>query len=59
MDSDEYDSDYIYSVSSEEEDEALGTRVKGGRRQHEFNEAVDIRDPKFTIGMIFPSRDML
>ena len=57
LDSDEYDSDYIYSASSEEEGEPLGARVKCGTRRHEFNKGVDMRDPKFTIGMIFPSRD--
>ena len=57
LDSDEYDFDYIYSASSEEEDEPLGTRVKTGTRWHEFNEDVDMRDPKFTIVMIFPLGD--
>ena len=57
VDSDDHDSDYIYSASSEEEGEPLGTKVKGDTRRHEFNEEVDMRDPKFTIGMTFPSRD--
>ena len=57
IDSDEYDSNYIYSESSEKEDEPLNTRVKGDRIRHEFNEVVDMRAPKFIIGMIFPTRD--
>ena len=51
VDSDEDDSDYIYSGSSEEEDEPLGTRIKSRRRPHEFNEDVDMTDLRFVIGI--------
>ena len=36
--SDEYDSNYIHSENSEDEDEPLSTRVRGGRKRYEFNE---------------------
>ena len=55
VDSDEYDSDYICNESSEDKDEPLGTNVRSGRRRVEFNEFVDMKDPKFVIGMIFPT----
>ena len=57
VDSDDYGSDYIPSKSLEDEDEPLDTRVRSGRRCVEFNKAVDMRDPKFEIGMIFPTLD--
>ena len=57
MDSDEYDSDYICNENLEDEDEPLGTKVRGSRRRYEFNEVVNMRDPKFMIGMIFPTRE--
>ena len=53
IENDEYDSDYICSESSEDKDEPLATRVRGGRRHYEFNKVVDMRDPKFMIGMVF------
>ena len=55
VDSDEYDSDYICSESSEDEDEP--TKVRGDRRCYKFNEDVDMRDPKFVISIMFPTRE--
>ena len=55
VDSDEYDSDYIRREISDDKDELLGTRR--GRRRVEFNEFVDMKDPQFMIGVIFPTRE--
>ncbi|GMN42777.1 hypothetical protein TIFTF001_011983 [Ficus carica] len=56
--SDEYDSDFIDNESSKDEDEPLGRKMKGSR-YNEFNEAVDMRDPKCKIGLLFPTRGCL
>ena len=59
VDSDQYESDYICSESSEDENEPFGARIRSGRRRVEFNESVDMRDPNFVIGMIFPTHESL
>ena len=59
MDSDQYESDYTCSDSSEDENEPLGARIGSGRRRVEFNELVDMKNLKFALDMIFPTHDSL
>ena len=54
-DVDQYSNSYLESLSSDDEE------VNGTKKQKwpEFNPEIDMDDPKFSKGMLFPSRDVL